>query len=235
MIGYTNRTNIENFLGQTFPITDAEVNGYIEQAESYINNYLGYNAETTVSGIMTQTIEREKVYGKIDNFNNLVIDLMKPPVHFDQYSNPMVTKIEFNYGAIRVPLQITDGTTNSLNSVLTVSENRRKVYYPSLYFFPAISTVTPTAKVNLFNLHDVKFWVDIWYTGGYDTVPADITAATNLIAGELLLHRKNPQMASSIKQGQYSIDFMVGKMKGKYSPTQELANTYLQPYIRYTW
>jgi hypothetical protein len=228
--GYTTRSGVQNYLNRTFPeVSDGEFNTYISQAESYINNYCGYNAMTTTSGMMTEAVVREKVQGKLDSYNNLVIDLMKPPVHKDIYGNPMVSLIEFNIGSVRVTLNLTDGTNNPLNSVLEVSENNRKVIYPSMYFLPVISTVTPTAKVNLWNLRDAKFWVDISYIGGYDVIPADITLAANLLVVDSLIMRDNIEGATSIRQGNYSITY------DKNNAYTMKANIFLQPYIRYTW
>lgn len=238
-LGYTTRAQVEDFIGQTFPtISNASFDSYIAQAEAYINNLTGYNAATTTSGMLTEVINHEVVTGKLDSYNNVVVDLCHPPIQFDANRNPKITAMTFVFGAITVPLQLNDGTTNAYNSVVTVAENRKKVYYPSIYFFPAISTVTPTAKLNLFNLHDVRFWIDISYTGGYDTIPADITAAANIIVADLVLNRKNPQYAQSIRQGAYSVDFTAAsanKGRMKLSPALERAGMYLQPYIRYVW
>lgn len=236
-MNYTTRQNVENLLGKVYSeISTAEFNGYLLQTEAYINNYLGYNSITTSSGIMSESIVREKTPGKIDSFNNLVIDLLHPPMHFDSNMNPVVSLLEFNLGGIHIPLQLTDGSSSALNTLLEVSENGRKVVYPSLYFFPAISTVTPTAKVNLANLRDVKFFVDISYIGGYDIVPADITAAANLICGDMVTRRANPNFAINVKQGSYSVDFQPAKTTGKdVAPAYSKAHTLLQPYVRYTW
>jgi hypothetical protein len=76
-----------------------------------------------------------------------------------------------------------------------------------MYFLPIISTVTPTAKVNLNNLRDTKFWTDISSIGGYDIVPADITIATNILTADQLINRDNVNMASSVRQGNYSITY----------------------------
>lgn len=229
-LGYTTRDNVQKFLNRVFSeVSDAEFNNYISSAESYINNYLGYNASTTLSGMLSESVTREKVQGKLDSYNNLVIDLMKPPVHKDAYGNPLVSLVEFNIGSVRVTLNLTDGSTGGLNSVLEVSENSRKVIYPSMYFLPVISTVTPTAKVNLWNLRDAKFWVDISYIGGYDTIPADVTMATNILVQDMLINRDNVNLASSVRQGNYSITYE------NESVAQKKAQSYLQPYVRYTW
>lgn len=239
ILGYTNRANIESFLGRTFPeVSDIQFEQFISQAEAYINNYTGYNAETTASGILTQSITREKTQGKLDAFDNLVIDVMHPPIHFDSNNNPLVSKLEFNLGGVRVNLQLTDGTGANLNTILEVSENRRKIIYPSIYFFPAVSTVTPTAKVNLYNLRDVKFYVDANYIGGYDIVPADITAAANFIAGDFLTRRDNNNFANSVSQGSYRVEFgNTNNLKRGTTASMAMhrANELLQPYIRYTW
>lgn len=231
-LGYTTRSKVEKYLNRTFSEVDTtEFNDYISQAETYVNNYLGYNAQTTSSGILQESITREKSVGKIDQFGNLVIDLMHPPIAFDVNNNPMVSLLEFNLGGIRIPLQLTDGSTNSMNTLIEVSENRRKVYYPSLYFYPAISTVTPTAKMNLYNLRDVRFWVDISYIGGYSTVPGDITSATNILVANLILNRDNPNFAQSYTQGSFTVNY--GNLSS--DPAIKQANVLLQPYVRYTW
>ena len=96
-IGYTTRSQVEKFLNRTFSEVDTnEFNDYICQAEAFINNFTGYNAQTTHSGMQAENVVREKTIGKIDNYNNLVIDVMKPPVQFDANGNPLVTLIEFN-------------------------------------------------------------------------------------------------------------------------------------------
>jgi len=233
-LGYTTRPNVENFLHRTFPeVATDEFNGYILSAEAYVNNYLGYNGQTTASGILTETITREKTVGKIDQYGNLVVDVMKPPVNFDANGNPLVTLMEFNFGGVRVSMQLTDGSTNALNTLLEVSENRKKIIYPSIYFYPVISTVTPTAKMNLFSMRDVKFWVDTTYTGGYATTPYDIVLAMNYLVGDMLLHRDNPNFANRFQQGSYSVDY--GNGIGKNEKTVDAVNRLLQPYVRYTW
>ena len=157
-LGYTNRTDVEGFLGRTFPeVTNAQFNKFISAAEAYINNQCGYNAQTTTSGMLCEAVVREKSSGKVDNDGNLVIDLQKPPVQFDSNNNPLVSLVEFNFGGVRVPLSLTDGTANSLNTILEVSESRNKVYYPSMYFMPYLPTVTPTQKANIYNLRDARF------------------------------------------------------------------------------
>ena len=229
-LGYTTRQKVERYLNRVFPeVSDDEFNDYIIQAEAYVNNFLGYNAQTTTKGLLTESIVREKVTGKIDAADNLVIDVMHPPIHFDANGNPLVSLVEFNLGGIRVGLQLTDGSTNATNSVLSVSENRKKIIYPSLYFFPAISTVTPTAKVNLFNLRDVKFWVDVSYIGGYDVVPGDITLATNMVLTDTLIMRDNLEGAKTVKQGSYQVTYDDNMANFKK------VNALLQPYVRSTW
>lgn len=238
LMGYTTRANVENFLKKTFPeVTDAEFNVYLKSAERYVDNYCGYNSETTTSGLLQESIVREKSVGKVDNFGNLVVDLHKPPIAFDAFGNPRVSLLEFNLGSVRITLNLTDGTGNNLNTVLEVSENRKKVYYSSIYFLPAISTVTPTQKVNLFNLRDVRFWTDISYIGGYPVLPEDIVMATTYVCADLVMHRFNPMFLSSFTQGTMTQTFAPmtnnkGKMTSQYIQT---ANTLLQPYIRYTW
>jgi hypothetical protein len=237
-MGYATRNGVENFLSRVFPeVTDAEFNNYIMSAEAYINNYLGYNSETTTSGILQESIIREKTNGKIDNYGNLVIDVMHPPVNFDANNNPRVSLVEYNFGSIRVPLQLTDGSTNATNTLLEVSENRRKIIYPSIYFLPYLPSVTPTAKMNLYNLRDTKFWVDVSYVGGFQTVPFDIVQAANLIVGDMVVRRDNPNFAMSIRQGMYEVQYFArGASKGDPANNAiEHANQLLQPYIRYTW
>ncbi len=233
LMNYTTRAKVEQFLNRVFnEVSNTEFDGYLKATEASINNYLGYNSETTTSGILSESINREKLPGKIDNDGNLVIDVTHPPVNFDANGNPLVTLVEYNFGGVRVPLQLTDGTNNSLNTLLEVSENRRKIIYPSMYFLPYISTVTPTQKVNLYNLRDVKFWVDVSYIGGFSQVPADITLAANMIMSDFLTRRDNPNFATSIRQGSYSIDFGSGGADGRAFAS---AKKLLDPYVRYTW
>lgn len=237
-IGYTTREKVENFINKPFPeVSTDEFNLYIGASEKYINNYLGYNSQTTLSGILTESIVREKSVGKIDNHGNLVVDLMHPPVHFDNYFNPQVSLLEFNQGGVSVSLQLTDGSQNTKNTVLEVSENRRKVYYPHMYFLPAISSVTPSAKINLYNLRDVRFWVDISYIGGFDAVPEDIVLAANYLVAEFLLYRDNPNFLVSLTQGSMSQTFARKSSGGglKISEGMHLAQSLLQPYVRNTW
>lgn len=240
MIGYTTRANIESFAGKTYPVTDAVMNRYIEQAEDYIDRYLGYDAQTTTSGILTQVITREKIPGKIDPFGNLVIDVYHAPVHIDEYGNPAVTYLEYSQGGIHIPMQLTDGqsTSGRYYSLLDLSENGRKLVYPSLYFFPAISTVTPTAKVNLNNLRDVRFFTTITYTGGYDSVPASIESAANLLVLGFLQIAENPNLAEAVRQGSFSINYFSAKqtnnLRGQ-TPFIARANELLQPFLRVTW
>ena len=228
-LGYSTRAKIEAFLNRTFPEVDnTTFDTYISAAETKINNDLGYNSQTTTSGLLSENITREKARGKIDNFGNLVVDVTKPPIHFDAFGNPIVSLLEFNFGGVRIPLQLTDGSTNTLNTLLEVAESRRKLYYPSLYFYPAISTVTPTAKTNLYRLQDVSFWVDISYIGGYDTCPADIALACNYLVGEMLTHRDNPNFLTALRQGSYSVNY-------GSKDTEDIVRKLLQPYMRVTW
>jgi hypothetical protein len=112
-----------------------------------------------------------------------------------------------------------------------VSENRKKIIYPSMYFLPVMTNVTPTAKVNLYALKDIKFWVDVSYTGGFYTIPSDITAAANYLVIDMLQNRDNPNTASEIRQGSYMIRFDDTKV----TPNTEMAKKLLEPYVRYTW
>ncbi len=240
MIGYTSRSSVENFLGRTFPEAyDTEFATYISAAEKTINNILGYTARTTTSGVLVESVVREKVVGKMDAFDSLVIDVMKPPINFDALGNPLVTLLEFNLGGIRIPLQLTDGTSNPLNTLLEVPATARKILYPSLYFFPAIATVTPTAKVNLSSLRDVRFYVDVSYTGGYPTVPEDIQLATNMLVGQMLTTRDNPTGVVGYKQGNYQVEFL--PRSNRFAKGQPIDKTFaivaalLQPYKRVTW
>lgn len=230
-LGYTNRSAVEGFLNRTFPeVGNTVFDTYIGAAEKWINNELGYNSRTTTSGILAESIVREKSNGKVDADGNLVIDVMHAPINFDSYGNPLVSLVEFNQGGVRVSLNLTDGTNNALNTLLEVSETGRKIIYPSLYFFPALSTVTPTRKTNLYSLKDVRFWVDISYIGGYQTVPEDIQLATNYYVADILTHRDNPNFASSVHQGSYSVSYG-NKAKG----TADIVSKLLQPYKRVTW
>lgn len=238
-MNYTNWQNVKNLANQTFPeIGTVEQAVYLNAADVFINNYLGYNAQTTTSGILSESIVREKHTGKIDNYGNLVIDLSHPPVHFDSNYNPLVTLVEFNVGAVSVALNLTDGTGNAKNTVLEVSENRRKVYYPHMYFLPAVSAVTPTAKISLFNLRDVRFWTDISYIGGYDAVPADIVMAATYITLEFAMQRTNPAFLQSMTQGTMTQTFMTrSKTNSGFNLGMgiQTAQSLLQPYVIYTF
>jgi len=237
MIGYLDRTYVEGFMNRTFPeISDAVFAGYISAAETYINNYLGYNSQTTLSGMMSENIVLEKSEGKVDAFNNVVVNLRKPPLHFDVYNNPIVTQLRFGIGAVKVDLNL--NPLNNNLSVLEVAENRRTVVYPSLYFLPAISTVTPTAKMNLFSLASVKFWMEISYTGGYDTLPDDVKLAAAYVVSDILLFRDNPNFLQSFSQGSLSQSFggRTSDTKGfKVGKGMQMAQALLQPYCRVTW
>jgi hypothetical protein len=238
-LGYTTYANVTNMLHRDFPeVTANEQNLYLVAAEKYINNYCGYSGITTTSGMLSESIVREKHLGKVDSFMNMVIDLQHPPLHFDVNANPMVNLIEYNVGSVRVTLNLTDNSTATLNTVMEVSENRRKIVYPSLYFMPVIATVTPTAKINLFNLRDIRFWVDVSYIGGYDIIPEDITMAANYVVAEFLLHRDNPNYLVSMRQGEMSQTFIAksGNTKGqKISENMHIANMLLQPYVLNSW
>ncbi len=239
MLGYTDWTKVTNLLNKSYPeIGQAEQNLYLGAAEKFINNYLGYNANTTTSGILTESIVREKHVGKIDNYGNLVVDLSHAPVHFDENFNPQVSLLTFNVGAVEVALNLTDGSGNPKNCVLEVSENRRKVYYPHMYFLPAVTAVTPTAKVSLFALRDVRFWTDISYIGGYDTVPEDIVMAATYLAAEFAIHRENPSFLSSMTQGSMTQQFARRSSSTSNLALGEgmkIAQTLLQPYVINTW
>lgn len=238
MLGYTTRSNVEQFLNRTFPeVSTNEFNIYIGAAEKYVNNYTGYNASTTLSGMLSEAVVNEKARGKLDAQNNMVIDVAKPPIHFDANSNPIVTKITYTYGAVRIDLSLTDNSSNPLNTILEVEENRKKIYYPSIYYVPAIATVTPTAKLNLYNLKDTAFWTLISYVGGYDTLPEDVQLATNYIVADFLLHRDNPNFLSSYTQGSTSSSFAPSSesRKLKISEGLHIAQTLLQPYVRYVF
>lgn len=244
-MNYTTRANVENYLNRTFTeVQTAEFDNYLLATEAYINNHCGYNNETTTSGMLQEFITREKVNGKIDNYGNLVIDVGKPPINFDSAFNPFVTLVEYNFGGIFVPLQTTVNNTVAPQptnvTLLSVSENRRKIIYPSIYFLPYLPQVTPTAKMNLYSLRDTKFWVDISYLGGYQTLPLDVVQAANIICGDMLTQRDNPNFAQSIRQGSYSIDFFARSNAGGTggrSETRALikAQEMLDPYVRYTW
>jgi hypothetical protein len=149
----------------------------------------------------------------------------------------LVSLVEYNFGGVRIPLQLTDGSSNALNTLLEVSENRRKIVYPSIYFLPYLPSVTPTAKVNLFNLRDVKFWVDVSYIGGYQVCPGDITMAANLIVSDMVLRRDNVNYAESVRQGSYQVQyFSKSSTKGDAgNKAIDNAKAYLNPYVRYTW
>jgi hypothetical protein len=239
-LGYTTRSQVEQYLNRTFAEVDTtQFNNYIASAEAYINNFCGYNAQTTHSGMLAENITREKSAGKVDNYGNLVVDLMKPPVQFDANNNPIVSLLEFNFGGVRVPLTLTDGTANSLNTVLEVSESRNKLVYPSLYFMPYLPTVTPTQKTNLYSLRDTKFWVDVSYTGGYYTLPGDVVQATNMLVGYYLTNRDNPNNAVMVRQGSYSVQYQ--SMNTRFVKGEPVNQTFavidkmLGPYTRYTW
>ena len=239
-MNYTTRSQVENFAGRVFSdVSDTQFNAYMLSAEQFINNDLGYNSATTSSGIMAESIVREKNPGKVDDYGNLVIDVRKAPVNFDVNGNPIVTLVEYNFGGVRVPLQTTDGKTNALNTILEVSENRQKIYYPSIYFLPYLPSVTPTRKTNLYALRDVMFWVDISYVGGYTIVPSDITMAANYLTLSYLTQRDNPNNAFSIKQGQYQVQFQSNNprfTKGQpVNQMYDIVDRLLQPYRRVTW
>jgi hypothetical protein len=161
-------------------------------------------------------------------------------VHIDAYGNPQVSYMEYTQGGIHIPLQLTDGgaTTGRYYSLIDLSETGKKLVYPSLYFFPAISTVTPTAKVNLMSLRDVRFYVTVSYIGGYDVVPADIEMAANILTAGICSFRDNPSLANSISQGTFSVTYRKGtgasQVRGM-DPFIERANEILQPYVRVTW
>lgn len=237
-LGYTTRQSVEQFLGRTFTeISDSEFDIYIASAEKYINNFTGYNAATTLSGMLTENIVAEKSVGKVDPYGNMVIGLRHSPIQFDANRNPLVSRVNYNQGAINIDLQMTDGTNNAHNCVIEVSENRKRIYYPHLYFLPAISSLTPSAKINLYNLRDVRFWVDVWYTGGYNTIPEDVQLACNYIVSEFVMRRTNPMFMTGIDQGTMSMTFASNASRKGHLKSQsfQMADALLQPYIQYTF
>lgn len=241
LMNYTTRSQVENFAKRVFSeVQTAEFNSYLLAAEAYINNYCGYNNETTTSGMMYESITSERQVGKIDNYGNLVIDVGKPPVAFDVNGNPLVSLVQYEFGGIRVPLQITDGTGNALNTLLDVSENRRKIIYPSIYFLPYLPTVTPTAKMNLYNLRDTKFWTLINYYGGYPVLPYDIVQAANILTLYFLTIRDNPNFVQMIRQGSYTVDYFQRSNRGGDNGRSEskmviAAQEILDSYVRHAW
>jgi|SRR5579872_5049323 len=240
LMGYTNWQNVQNFLNRPFTeIGTAEQNQYLLAAEAYIHNFCGYNMETTTSGLAREVVLKERHVGKIDANGNLSVDVYKPPINFDANDNPLITNMQFELGAIRIPLQLTDGSNNALNTLLSVDEGRRRVVYPSLYFLPAISTVTPTAKINLFSLRDIEFFVSISYTGGFQVIPADIVQATTMLAAMFALNRDNPNYAVMARQGSMQTQYLPTNpryVKGEpVSKHYENIHMLLQPYVRNQW
>lgn len=236
MLGYTTRTQVENFAKRTFPeVATDEFNTYITAAESQINQITGYNARTTTSGMLSESIALEKHQGKVDSYGNIIVNVRHGPVHVDANNNPRVSLMRYSLGGVRVALNLTDGSNNAFNSLLELSENRNTVVYPGIYFMPAISTVTPTAKLNLYALQDVKFFLEISYVGGYSTVPGEVQLSANYLVADMLLYRDNPNFVTGFRQGSYSVEF--GDRNGLLpnDKTIKLVNRLLQPYKRVTW
>ena len=233
MLGYTTRSAVENFAHRTFPEVDTtEFETYITAAESQINQILGYNAQTTTSGMLSESIALEKHQGKVDSYGNVIVNVRHGPVQVDANNNPRVSLMRYSLGGVRVTLNLTDGTSNAYNTLLELSENRNTVVYPGIYFMPAISTVTPTAKLNLYALQDVKFFLEISYIGGFLSVPAEVKLAANYLVADMLSFRDNPASLSSFRQGSYSVEY---GQAGVADRTLGIVKRLIQPYKRVTW
>lgn len=237
---------MESLLNRTFPEVDtATFNDYIVTAENEVEDHLGYsntiNGITTSSGILTQTVSHEKSRGHIDSYGNLMVVLKCPPIHLDANLNPLVTQLSINGGVYNIDLQITNGGTTGLTSILEVDNNYRSVFYPAQYVIAAISTITPTAKIAFTNLKSLKFWTDISYTGGYGDVPPAISKACAYLVADQLMVRYNVSQVEGFTQGSFQVQFQRNRGKTTrvneeyISPYQAMAYKLLQPYVRVSW
>ena len=230
MLGYTTRSIVEAVLQKSYPsIEDDIFNIFIESAEEEVNRILGYENRLSVSGILLETITNEKAQGKLDSFDNIVIDLGKPPIKFNEDGSPAITAFSLIVGGITVD---TLPLTSNGESLFDVPSSRGfQLVYPSLYLTPAVTGITPTQRLSLQSFRSFNFFTKISYVGGYAIVPKPIQIATSLLAGDLI--NNDPSNLQSYVQG--SMEESYSERKNGMSENALRAEKLLQPYKKVSW
>ena len=195
-LGYTNETDIENYL--LTDINDSfsdQINNWIVAAEDSINEYLGY---TTASGILSEAIiEEVSETAKVDENLNLVIFPRKAPIS-------SVEKIELIKGTTNLDLMLTNGTRVDYNGNTVdnyryqIPEPRHKIIYPQR----EISTNEGSFLIGSFaSLRGSQFLTRITYHAGFTQIPAQINLAATMLVSEITLRHQNKEGLQSLQQG----------------------------------
>ena len=194
------------------------------QAYAYDVDVSQYNA-TTLSGILSQASRRveaichvtgldlqtttnERDRAAISAMGELFINVRRRPIAGWNTNNPAITAIRLVKGQFSVSLQLTNPVTSQgpQTPLYQISYPGNTVHYPSAYL-AGTGTLMIGGSAQLMTLKGAEVFYEIDYTGGLQTIPDDVKAATALLARDLLVRRYNPMGAESFHQGSMSVSF----------------------------
>ena len=183
--GYCSIEDIENFLLIDIdPSFTGQVNTWIAQAEKWAENFTGF---TCPNGFLQETIVDEVLDGTISSNLDLVIFPRKHPV-------TSVSSITLTRGTFVISLTLANGAGTPKYNIPAPGN---KVIYPAFEF--SISGVSIFSSFGV--LKPTSFFTKMTYTGGYATVPPDVSLATVNLASDILMRHANKEGLEMITQG----------------------------------
>ncbi len=210
---YCTVDDVANLLLVTIdPSFNTQVEKWISAAEDYADRYTGF---TTASGFLNEQVVGEMDETHVDGDLNLVIFPRKRPVN-------NFTSLELHKGSISLTITLTkaDGTPK-----YTIPSRDGVIIYPN---YELITTATTFYIRNFVEVKYSRWFTKINYTGGYTTLPDDISFATSLIAADYFMKHANREGLQMYMQGRITKRWKLRK-DGKsdfLEDAQEILNRY---------
>lgn len=186
---------------------DTTLSGIVTRASAKVDNYLGFT-------LPYESIT-EKVEGLVDSDGNLNIFANKYPID-------TVSTITINKGLVSIALSLTDPSNNNRYDVIP-SFQKNQIVYPN-------SQIVLTGAIlirSFFQLKATRFFTQVTYTAGYQTIPSDIKEAVGLLVADYLAENAyNPMGAVDVSQGGVRYSFPASAQSQREKEAYSLLSRY---------
>lgn len=170
----------------------ATISGFISMASQQIVDYCA------VKGFDYKAETNEVDRAGLSPMGELMISFRRRPVAVAD-----VQQITLKKGGFTTTLVLTDTNNNPLFQIPSPGQ---RLYFPSSYLASA-GTLILGGSTQLVTMRGADVFTSINYTGGYQTVPADLKLACILWVRSLTAWPANNQGANNFTQGSYSVGF----------------------------
>lgn len=169
------------------PWGDATISGFISTATRSIQNYC------QVDGFLTTTVTSERGKAVISTPGDLFIYPRIRPIQ-------SVSAIRLVKGGFSTNLTISGST----GLYYQIPYPYTYLDYPSSYL-AGVGTLSIGGSQQLVTLRGAGTYYELDYTGGFVTIPEDLTDACDLWVRDLVTRRLNPTGAQLVRQGSFML------------------------------